>query len=314
MFRSLRTLLMVVSALAMAVPSAVAAPLVITSILPLHSIASNVMGDLGTPTLLFSGRNSEHGATLSPQQISSLGQAGLVFFIGAGLETKLQQLSGTDGENSQAFHPLANAPGVKLLPLRQGGAFEPDTAEAEEAGTSADDPLHPRFNPHIWLDPENGKAIAAAMAEALAQADPPHAATYRSNAGHYQNRLTALEATLAAQTRPVQHQPFIVFHDAYAYFEARFGLNGVGSIADASAAAPSARRLGEVKAKLADSKAVCVFREPQFDDKYVRTVLEDSSARSAVLDATGFDLSPGPQAYEQLLINLASALTDCLKP
>ena len=74
----------------------------------------------------------------------------------------------------------------------------------------------------------------------------------------------------------MKDKPFIVFHDAYPYFEQAFGLAAVGSISDAGGSAPSAKRLGEIRAKLAETNAVCVFREPQFDSRFAETVIEGS--------------------------------------
>ena len=135
---------------------------------------------------------------------------------------------------------------------------------------------------------------------------------YESNAAAFIASLDQLAADISAETRPIQNKPFIVFHDAYQYFETRFGLAAVGSISDVSAAAPSAKRLKEIKDKLEETKAICVFREPQFDAKYVSVVLEGSKAKQGVLDPIGSDITPGPKAYAELLTKLAKNARDCL--
>ena len=168
------------------------------------------------------------------------------------------------------------------------------------------------FDPHIWLDPENAKAMAAQVAADLAKADPGNAAAYAANEQAFVAQIDQTSAAIAAELAPLKGKPFIVFHDAYHYFERRFGLTAVGSISDVSAQAPSAQRLAEVRDKIVSAKAVCVFREPQFDDKVVQTVIDGTSAREGVLDPVGTSLTPGPQAYQQLLQNLAAALKDCL--
>jgi zinc transport system substrate-binding protein len=292
--------------------SALAAPKVIASIMPLHSIVANVMGSLGSPGLLLPGKNSEHSASLSPAQIASLGQADIVFMIGGGLEHKLGQVSGTEAVNGKKFLALADAPGIRILKIRKGINFEVDS---DEALPDASDPQYGfalKYNPHIWLDPENAKAMARAVATGLGKIDPGNAATYQANATAYLAALDQLEAEISAAAKPIQGKPFIVFHDAYPYFESRFGLTAVGSISDASAAAPSAKWLAEIKDKLAQTRALCVFREPQFDSKYVNVVLEGSSAREGVLDAMGYDLTPGPSAYRQILRNIATSAKACL--
>ncbi|MGB9142809.1 MAG: zinc ABC transporter substrate-binding protein [Aestuariivirga sp.] len=292
--------------------SALAAPKVIASIMPVHSIVANVMGSLGSPGLLLLGKNSEHSASLSPAQIASLGQADIVFMIGGGLEHKLGQVSGSEAVNGKKFLALADAPGIRILKIRKGINFEVDS---DEELPDAGDPQYGfalKYNPHIWLDPENAKAMAKAVAAELGKIDPGNAATYQANATAYLASLDQLEAEISAAAKPIQGKPFIVFHDAYPYFESRFGLMAVGSISDASAAAPSAKWLAEIKDKLARTRALCVFREPQFDSKYVNVVLEGSSAREGVLDAMGYDLTPGPSAYAQILRNIATSAKACL--
>ena len=290
---------------------AVAAPKVVASVVPVQSIVAAVMGDTGTPELLLKGSMSEHRAVFSPSQVAALGEADLVFIVGHGLEAKLAQLSGSDAVNGKAFVQLSDAPGLKTLPVRSGGAWEPDTDEHQAADTHAAEGVL-AFDPHVWLDPENAKAMAAMAAAVLAKADPGNAATYRANAAAFAGKLDKTSATIAAELAPVRDRPFIVFHDAYQYFERRFGLAGAGSISDVSAQAPSAERLGQVRDKIISAKATCVFREPQYDDKVVATVIEGTGAREAVLDPLGATIPPGPDAYAQIVENLARSLKDCL--
>jgi zinc transport system substrate-binding protein len=292
--------------------SAFATPKVIASIVPVHSIVASVMGDVGTPELLLSGQNSEHTASLSPRQMSDLGQEGIVFMIGSGLEHKLGQISGSEAVNGKKFISLSESSGVKTLAVRQGGTFETHEHEEEEHEGEEHEEAILKFDPHVWLDPENAKAMTNAVAAELGKIDPEHARSYKANAAAYVASLDQLAAEISAETKPIQNKPFIVFHDAYQYFETRFGLTAVGSISDVSAAAPSAKRLKEIKDKLEETKAVCVFREPQFDAKYVSVVLEGSKAKQGVLDPIGSELTPGPNAYAELLKNLAKSAKDCL--
>ena len=293
--------------------SALAAPRVIASIVPVHSIVASVMGEVGTPEVLLSGQNSEHTASLSPQQMSDLGQADVVFMIGSGLEHKLGQVSGSDAVGGIKFFTLSEAPGIKTLKIREGGKFEVHEEEEHE-GEEHDDHGEAilKFDPHVWLDLENAKAMTNAVAAELSKIDPEHAKTYEANAAAYVASLDQLASEISAETKPIQNKPFIVFHDAYQYFETRFDLTAVGSISDVSAAAPSAKRLKEIKDKLEETKAICVFREPQFDAKYVSVVLEGSKAKQGILDPIGSELPPGPNAYAELLKNLAKSAKDCL--
>jgi zinc transport system substrate-binding protein len=296
---------------------ALATPKVIASILPVDGIVAAVMGSTGQPELLLQGKLSEHRAVFTPEQIAELGTADVVFIIGQGLEAKLSQLSGTEAVNGKRFVELSMAPGVRTLPIREGGVWEGHEHDHDhEDGHSSGETEHTegvlRIDPHVWLDPENAKAMAKAVAEELAKADPAHAATYRANAEAFGKSVDETAAAIAAELAPVKGVPYAVFHDAYRYFEERFGLTPAGSIADVSAQAPSAERLAEVRNKIVAVKAACVFREPQYDSRVVATVIEGTGAREGVLDPIGADIPPGAGAYQQLLRNLGRDLTSCL--
>jgi zinc transport system substrate-binding protein len=154
--------------------------------------------------------------------------------------------------------------------------------------------------------------MAQAAAAELSKADPANAASYEANAKAFMASVDKTSAEITASLEPIKDKPYVVFHDAYQYFENRFGLNAAGSISDISAQAPSAERLSEVRHKIEETKAACVFREPQYDSKVVSTVIEGSSAHEGVLDPLGAELTPGAQAYQQLLVNLAASLKACL--
>lgn len=303
---------------------AVAAPRVVASVVPVQSIVAAVMGDRGTPELLLQGSMSEHRAVFTPAQIASLGSADLVFIVGHGLEAKLAQMSGSDAVNGKRFVELSEAPGVTTLPIRQGGSWEAhdhahedgdEDGHEDEGDAAAHDHAAEgvlAFDPHVWLDPDNAKAMARQVAAELGKADPANAAAYDANATAFAAGLDGTSARIVDELAPVKDRPFIVFHDAYQYFERHFGLSGAGSISDVSAQAPSAERLAQVRDKISAVKAACVFREPQYDGKVVATVIEGTGAKEGVLDPLGAGLEPGPLAYQQLLTNLADALRDCL--
>ena len=165
---------------------------------------------------------------------------------------------------------------------------------------------------HFWLDPANAKTLAAAIAAALGAADPEHAETYRANAGAFEADLAVLTAELDASLAAVRDRPFIVFHDAYQYFERRFGLVTAGSVTVTPDAMPGARRVTELRDRIRQSGVACVFAEPQFEPAIVAAIVEGTGARPGELDPEGANLPEGPGLYRQLLENLAAGLTACL--
>ena len=183
---------------------------------------------------------------------------------------------------------------------------EEDTAHHEDHDEHGHDP-------HAWLDPQNAQVWLDAIAKELAALDPDNAATYRANAEAGKAELTGLIADISAQLDPVRDRTFVVFHDAYHYFENRFAFYASGSISLSDASAPSPARIQEVQTKIQDLGVRCAFAEPQYDPDLVQTVFRGTEAKSGVIDPLGADLAPGATLYPQMLRNLATGLVDCLK-
>ncbi|WP_254656709.1 zinc ABC transporter substrate-binding protein [Leisingera sp. JC1] len=170
---------------------------------------------------------------------------------------------------------------------------------------------HEGADPHAWLLPANAQAWLDVIAEELAENDPDNAAAYRANAEAGKQEIAEAVATVSAQLAPFQDKPFIVFHDAYQYFEQGFGLSAAGAISLSDAVKPSPARVAEIRDVVADLKVACVFSEPQFNPGLVATVLDGTAAGTAVLDPLGAGLEPGPQFYPALLQDIGAAIAGC---
>jgi len=284
-------------------------PRVVVSIPPLHSLVAGVMAGVGAPDLLIDGASSPHAYSLRPAAARALAAADAIFWIGPDLETFLPKPIATLAGRARVVTVMED-PEIKLFPVREGGAWEED-ADAEGAADSGT-ARQGRVDPHVWLDPRNAQRIVARAAEVLTEVDPGHAAAYQTNAQRLIADLATLEQEVAAKLAPVRTVPFIVFHDAYHYFEARFGLNAVGAFALSPGTAPGARRVAELHARIGEAGAACVFVEPQFEPAIVKAAVASTGARVAVLDPLGAGLSPGPGQYAQLLLALADNLAACL--
>lgn len=169
---------------------------------------------------------------------------------------------------------------------------------------------HDGVDPHAWLDPQNAQFWLGAIAEKLATLDPENAAAYRANAVEGQAELEAMITEVAAELAPLKGHGFVVFHDAYQYFEARFGLTASGAILAGDGAAPSAARLGKVREVLQAQNVTCVFTEPQFNDKVVASVSSGLSLHSEELDPLGVSLDTPD--YVALIRNMAEQFEHCL--
>ncbi len=300
---------------------------VVASIKPVHSLVSAVMAGVGEPHLIIRGTSSPHTFTMRPSDAAALEDADIVFLIGDTMETALAGPVDTLAQHARVVR-LFDAPGLVKKPLREGGAFEEHDHDShghqgqdDHGHGHDDDDDHADeheddgpFDMHVWLDPINGWTMARAIAATLAEVDPANAATYEANVDALLHRLDHLTGEVAAQVAPVRGVPFIVFHDGYRYFEDRFGLATAGSVVVSPERPPGARRIAELRDKLHTLGVVCVFDEPQFDRRLVRTVIEGSDIRSSTVDPLGADIEDGPALYETLLRTMAASFAGCLAP
>ncbi|MGB3337576.1 MAG: zinc ABC transporter substrate-binding protein [Devosia sp.] len=302
-----------VLALALLTTTAFAAPKVVASIKPVHSLVAAVMAGVGEPDLIVKGSASPHTYALKPSDAGALEAADIVFWTGHGMELFLGDALETLATGATVVE-LADAPGIELLPVRQGGAFEAHSHESDEHDHEHEehDHEHGDGDMHFWLDPENAKLMVTKIATTLAEADPDNASVYQANAEAERVKLDELQVELSATLSPVADRPFIVFHDAYQYFEARFGLTLAGSVTVTPDVLPGAARIDELKAKVGELGATCVFAEPNFEPAIISAITEGSNAKSGVLDPEGGALEQGADLYPTLLRGLASSLVDCL--
>ncbi|MBQ0717416.1 MAG: zinc ABC transporter substrate-binding protein [Sulfitobacter litoralis] len=325
-------------------------PRVATDIAPVHSLVSMVMQGAGSPDLIIPPGASPHSYAMRPTEARNLAQADLVVWVGPSLTAWLEGPLDSLAQDAQRL-TLQDADGIRLLTNRSGVAFEAhdhgdeaghedhdghddheghedheghdhsgddhgdEKDHADHEGTDAHeghDHAAGALDPHMWLDPKNAIVWLDQIAAMLSQQDPENATLYSGNAEKAQARLTDLQADLQAELAPLAGQKFIVFHDAYHYFEARFGVEASASISLSDGAAPSAARLTEVRDVVEDTQAACVFTEPQFNAGLIEALQDGAPLKSASLDPIGAQLAPGVEMYPSLLRDLSGAFTACL--
>jgi zinc transport system substrate-binding protein len=260
------------------------------------------MEGIATPELLIQGAQSEHSYALKPSDAEKIGRAQFIFEIGPDLETYLTR-------PILALSPkavvvvLARSAGVHVLPARRGGLWE-----------SAEDPDEGPSDPHIWLDPQNAIAMTRTIALVLSRADPSHGKLYSANRDREISMLAHLEVSLRGRLAPLSGSPYLVFHDAYQYFERRFDLHPVGAVTVAPDRPVGPRRIEALRNAIVQRGIVCIFREPQFTPRLVDTLVSGSAARIGVLDPLGATIAPGAELYPRLLTSLSASLTSCMAP
>jgi zinc transport system substrate-binding protein len=277
-----------------------ATPTVLATIKPVHALVAGVMRGLAAPELLIQGAQSEHSYALKPSDAEKIGNAQIVFEIGPDLETYLVHPLAILAPRAQIV-VLERTPGVNLLPARRGGLWD-------VGDHSGDGPT----DPHIWLDPENAIAMTRKIASVLAKVDPSHGAIYAANRDRQISGLTELETSLQADLGVVRGRPYLVFHDAYQYFERRFGLTPLGAVTVAPDRPVGPRRIEALRGMVQQGHIACVFREPQFSPRLIDSLVEGTTARTGVLDPLGAAIPPGPDLYRKLLLELTQSLRSCM--
>ncbi|WP_171021988.1 zinc ABC transporter substrate-binding protein [Cohaesibacter sp. CAU 1516] len=336
---------------------ALAAPDVVASVAPVHSIAAAIMKGVGTPHLLIPSSASPHSADLRPSGARALQDADLVFWVGPRIEAFLVKPLNTLAANAKAI-PMIDAEGMTLLPVRSGSNWEKHTHAhdddhehehehehedhddhehegheheghehedhdkeghehaAEEHDHDAHDHDHDEasvMDNHIWLSPDNGLAMAAAITKALSEADPDNAQIYAANSKALTAEIKAASEEAKSLLADHKTAPFMVFHDAYQYFEAAFDVSAIGSITLTPGVNPGAARIKEIKEKLDHLGVACLMSEPQFSSRITTILVEGTKTRQGLLDPIGKELTEGPTLYPELIRYNARQLAGCLK-
>jgi zinc transport system substrate-binding protein len=275
---------------------------------PVHSLVASVMGAAGRPTLLVTGSASPHTYAMKPSDAKAVNAAQVFFRVSAELEPFTAKLVTSLGSSVRVV-TLAETPGLKRLAKREGGAFEEDGHAGHGHKAGSDD----ETDAHVWLDPGNAALLAGRIAAVLGEADPGNAAVFKANADALAGRIDQLAADLRRTLEPVKGKSFIVFHDAYQYFEAWSGLAAAGSITTSPDVQPNGKRLTALRRKIASAKVACVFAEPQYQPKVVAALTEGLAVKPGTLDPEGALLEPGPDLYDRMMRALADNLAACLR-
>jgi zinc transport system substrate-binding protein len=288
-------------------------PRVVVTIKPVHALVAQVMAGVATPDLIVDGGASPHTYALRPSDARKLQAAAVVFRVSETFETFTAKVLRTVPKSTEVV-TLEDAPGMTLLPRRKDPDFETHKAHKDHAHTHGKHTSGAERDGHSWLDPSNAIAMVDQIAATLSRKDPERAALYKANAETARQGLRALTSEIERDLKPAAGRPYIVFHDAYQYLEARFGLAPVGSVTTSPDSPPSGKRLAELRKKVASLGAQCVFAEPAFETRVVQSIVEGSAARVGTLDPEATLLTPGPGLYAEMMRKLAAGLRSCLTP
>ena len=298
---------------------------VVTSIKPIHSLASYLMDGVGKPDLIVDGFNSPHGFSMKPSHAKMLQNADLVFWIGEDLESFLEKPLNSIAKKAEKIE-LIEIKGLNVLKFRERNIFDEhdhdDHAKKEDDHDDHDKKEdahedhdgheghgHGEYDPHIWLDPINAKVILKEMTEHLIENDLKNASTYNSNLDKALNDIDKL--TIDVMTELNESTSSIVFHDAYQYFEERFNVKILGAFTVNTDVMPGAEQLSEIREIIEHDKVKCIFSEPQFNPDIIKVVAKDMNIKTGVVDPLGATLNPGKDLYFDLIRNMSASFKGC---
>ena len=293
------------------VASAQAEVRVLTSIKPLQLIAAAVQDGVGAPEVLLPPGASPHHYALRPSDVRRVRDADLLYWVGADLENFLPRVLNNRQKPQVAVQDL---PGMALRHF--GDSHEEHAGHGEDHADEDLDHDHDHrpgsLDAHLWLSPVNAKVIAARMAADLSALDAANAARYAANLQAFEQRLDALDGRIRPQLAALQGKPYFVFHEAFDYFEAAYGLKHAGVFSVLTEVQPGARHVAAMRERLQAAGPSCVFSEPPLRPRLAETLTAGLPVRLAELDALGGTLPVDATAYPLLLENLANGLSECL--
>ena len=315
---------------------------VVASIKPIHSLASYLMKGVGTPNLIVDGYASPHGFAMKPSHAKMLQEADLIFWVGEGLENFLEKPLKSIAKKAEKIE-LLEIKGLQKLKFREKNIFDEhddhghkedkhddhghdddghkeddhDDHDHDKDGHKEDDHddhgheghAHGEYDPHIWLDPINAKVILNEMVEHLIENDEKNASIYKSNLDKALKDIDKLISDVKSELN--KEISFIVFHDAYQYFEARFNVSVLGAFTVNTDIMPGAEQLSEIREIIEHDKVSCVFSEPQFNPDIINAVAKDMNIKTGVLDPLGASLNPGKDLYFDLIKNMSKSFKGC---
>lgn len=285
------------------------APRVLTSIRPLHSLASAVMKGVAEPELLVKGVGSPHTYALHPADMSAIQRADVLLFISPLFETFLAKPAVQVKENADSRQVQIEMAALKGL--KRYEARDEDLEEHAEHGHEGHH--HGPEDMHYWLDASNSILVVQKLSETLAYLDKKNAKIYQENAAGYIEQLKQVDAEIAAATKDFKQYNFIVFHDAYQYFEKRYGLKPAAALTIEPGRGTSAKHVAHIRKLIKEEGAACLFREPQFDPKTVAALAKDVSIPVLELDPLGSALPLGATLYPQVMRDIARGFSECFQ-
>ena len=248
---------------------------VVTSTTDLADIAMAVGGSRVTVRHISEGYQDPHFVEAKPSFVLQLRDADVFAFVGLDLEIGWMPLL-LDGARNRKINP--GGPGhvdvSRVIPVLDVARGPVDRSQGD---------VHPRGNPHYWLDPQNAKRIAELFRERFSALDPDGAAIYARNAQELGSRLDAAEREWATLLARIRGQPVVAWHTSWRYFAQYTGMNIVGFMEPKPGVPPSPSHLAGLIQTMKRTGTKVIIMEPFYDRRMADFVARNTGARVLVL-------------------------------
>jgi zinc transport system substrate-binding protein len=324
---------------------------VVTSIKPLHSLASYLMDGVGKPDLIVDGYASPHGFSMKPSHAKMLQDADLIFWVGEDLENFLEKPLNSIAKKAEKIE-LMDIKGLNVLSFRERNIFDEHDDHDDHEGHAKkkkddhddhDGHAKKKKDDHDDQDDYDGHAkkkkdehddhddheehghgeydphiwLDPINAKVILKEMTEHLIENDSkNTSTYKSNLDKAlkdidKLTMNVMTELNQSVSSIVFHDAYQYFEKRFNVNILGAFTVNTDVMPGAEQLAQIREIIEHDKVSCVFSEPQFNPDIIKAVAKDMNIKTGVIDPLGATLDPGKDLYFDLIRNMSASFKGC---
>ncbi len=250
-------------------------PVVYASFYPIYNLTKQIAGDKFEVKSFTNLKTESHGFEPSAKEIADLSEAGLIFINGAGMEEWAE-----DVEENVEIDFVNTSENIEYI--KAEGAHVHDHEEGEE------DHEHGEFDPHTWLDPENGKEQAKVIADKLSEIDPANNDYFQANYQKIADELDAIVNEYSEKFSSVENKKFIVPHEAFGYLARRFDLEQIPLNNLTSTGETDAKVLKEVTDLAKEEKLKVVFYEKGGSDEEAKTLADEIGASAEPISTIEF--------------------------
>lgn len=290
----MKTIIVSILVLVGAVTSALAKVKVVTSTTDLASITQLIGGDAVEVTSITRGTNDPHFVEVLPSYMVRVQKAALYLKLGMDLDRWAASI--IDGSRNG-----------KLVVVDCSENIVPLEVPTGKVDASMGD-IHPRGNPHYWLDPDNGAIIAATIADALGQVDPDHIDHYRVNLDKFNAELAANKSRWTESARALQGMKIVTYHNSWPYFARAFGVEVDDFVEPLPGIEPTPSHTAQVIDLMKGHNIHVIGVEPYFSKRTPETIARATGAKVVDLPPS-VGGAPGADNYFTLFDVLIQRLT-----